>query len=327
MDNTSIMNIVFSANQRYFTQMVVSIYSICRNTSKKYKKVFHIFYNNIVSENLNDLQSMVHEFGNEIEIYDFQKIKVRREILSPEFSPADYRICISSVISQSINRALYFDSDTVILKDFDDFYFTDMSNILICGVEDIMTKSEKVAIGMRAEDIYLNSGVLLFNLELWRKEKIEDKCFDYFISNGKSKFTYPDQEVLNHVCLGKVKVVKPKFNAITPFFEYNRNQILKLSNAKIDYYKQEELDEAIQNPVVIHYAGSEYCRPWFIECRHPRKADYVNLLYEINIVSKEIKHAEIPMQKRFVRFLHEKLPFCIWTWTKKSIIYLRLKIK
>ncbi len=326
MDRTNVMNIVYSANQKYFAQMVVSIYSICRNIIPKFNIVFHIFYSNIVSENLNDLQRMVHDFGYEIEFYDFQKIKVRSDILSPEFTPADYRICISSILSPSIKRALYLDCDTVILRDFNDFYFTDMSNILICGVEDIMTKSEKTAIGLKTEDIYLNSGVLLFNLELWRNDKVEDKCFDYYATIGRSNFSYPDQEVLNHICLGKVKAVEPRFNAITPFFEYNRKQILRLSDINKDYYTQEELDEAKNNPVIIHYAGSEYCRPWFIECRHPRKYEFINLLSELNIVSKDIRHADIPMSKICMRFLHEKLPFRIWAWTKKSIIYLKLKL-
>ena len=55
------------------------------------------------------------------------------------------------------------------------------------------------------EEGYFNSGVLMFNIPLWIKENLVEKCVKKIAD--MPDLSYPDQDVLNMVCAGKISTL------------------------------------------------------------------------------------------------------------------------
>ena len=63
---------------------------------------------------------------------------------------------------------------------------------------------------------YFNAGVLLIDLDRWRKERISEKALEYLAQHLQSP--YADQDALNFACDGLWKRLDPRWN-FQPFYE------------------------------------------------------------------------------------------------------------
>jgi lipopolysaccharide biosynthesis glycosyltransferase len=66
-----------------------------------------------------------------------------------------------------------------------------------------------------------------------------------------------DQDILNHLCEGRVKYIDMSWNLMVDFGYIRRKCII----SKAPSYLIEKYDNARQKPKIIHYAGPE--KPWY----------------------------------------------------------------
>lgn len=97
-------------------------------------------------------------------------------------------------------KILYLDTDVLCRKDFEDFYNLDISDIELLGVPD------RYGSHFFKKD-YLNSGVLLMNMENIKKSGLFKKCRKMC---KEKKMFMPDQTALNKLSIKKV--APRKFN-------------------------------------------------------------------------------------------------------------------
>lgn len=176
-------------------------------------------------------------------------------------SPTYYRLKIAEILPQ-YKKAVYLDVDTIVLDDLTEFYETDLGMNYIGGVlaAGYLINAEKLkkyyeSIGMPDMDNYINAGVILFNLELIRKNNMTEKM----ISLSSKNFKCMDQDILNLVFYGRIKHLNFKYNVLVA---YKREFFDNVSGMKqlCDIYGRQCLYSAIKNPVIIHYATSK--KPW-----------------------------------------------------------------
>jgi lipopolysaccharide biosynthesis glycosyltransferase len=131
------------------------------------------------------------------------------------------------------------------------------------------------AIGKYSDYRYINcGGVIVLDLKSWRETNMEQRFIDYITQwNGNPPFV--DQGTINKIC--RTGVLSPVYNVINPMFMYSVKEIKKLFKVN-NYYTQAEIDNAKENPVVIHYTGEMYNRPWCYGCTHPLKQYYLEYL-------------------------------------------------
>lgn len=101
----------------------------------------------------------------------------------------------------------------------------------------------------------INVGVILFNIEKFRKD---NKDFEVFYHLFKNKFT--EQDVLNYVCHPNVGYLPFKYGI---FFMGNINSyIKKIENYMMEKVNITEVSEAINNPSIVHVL---FCNPkhWY----------------------------------------------------------------
>lgn len=134
------------------------------------------------------------------------------------------------------DRALYLDVDTIVMSDLFEFYYSDIKPYCIAGVQDMCSKKDHDAIGLNKNDLYICSGVILWNLEKARSINFTDEVRT-FVQLLSGKVPAMDQGIINGI-LGKkglIKKVHPKYNVMTPFFFETSSQLIKIYDL-VDYY-------------------------------------------------------------------------------------------
>ena len=103
------------------------------------------------------------------------------------------------------SKILYLDNDVVARAGFKEFYDIDNSKYELVGARDFYGKYFYSKNRIKRD--YLNSGVLLLDLDLIRKSGSFKKCREMC---RKRKMLLPDQAALNKYCKPKL-IVKRKY--------------------------------------------------------------------------------------------------------------------
>ena len=228
------MNIFFAVNNDYTKYLSVAMASILYNLDKEQIINFFILDGGISDENKKKLNALKYIKNFNIEYIKVDKSKFEN-ILEYHFKhitiDANYRLIMSSV-KPDLDKCLYLDFDLVVDKDITELYSINIDSFYIGAVVDAVNQNN-----------YINSGVMLVNLERWRKEDIEYKLFHNLIKYS-SRLICPDQDIINITLRDRIKYLNPKYNAMPV-------QI---------YVRENEKKEAFYNPVIIHWAGDR--KPW-----------------------------------------------------------------
>lgn len=182
--------------------------------------------------------------------------------LSSQFPKSIYfRYLYAKLLSDSIERIVYIDCDTVVLSSLSDIWNTDMPDDVLFGAvedrngDDILIRNR---IG-RWDGFYFNSGVLLINLTEWRRMDAF-KIFADFIRDHREVCLYPDQDAINAAFPEKFKRLP---------FEYNFHMsfVAPFDTFRLHLSKKCELLQAFNNLCIVHFAAE--LKPWYKDSRHP----------------------------------------------------------
>lgn len=249
----SIIPIFFTVDDTYVPFLSVTLQSIVEKSSTEYHYEIKILYAKLSNESKEKISKYTRN-NITIEYVDVSEYfeKVKDKLYTRDyFSMTTYfRLFIASLYPQ-YNKAIYLDSDVVVLKDIADLYNIDIGNNLVGAVpDDIIQKNEvfqeyvEKVVGVSSYKNYFNAGVLVMNLEELRNYRFEEK-FVYLLGTVKYA-AIQDQDYLNRICKGRVKLID---------FGWN---IMPSASAK-------EIEE--ENIKLIHY-NYQY-KPWH----------YDNILY------------------------------------------------
>ena len=293
---------------------------------------FYMFHQNtsvnlyVLGRNWNDYEK------NEIEKYLEKKksrffyVEMKQRL--EELDYFDYRLSIffsyfwaPQLIDE--DRIICVDNDVIFNTNVLDIYEQDFHGRLILGVIDWNPQIAKAAVGLKDSDNYINSGVMLMNLQALREfgvfgkakefiasydilnhfnalnnaTKNEVTTWELIYSNALGVFLH-DQGTLASVLRGKIGLLPPKYNVLRPIFDCDNEELVN----KFDkHYRLEQLVEAKNEPGIIHFAGGNSCKPWKSECTHPYKDkyyEYANRLGIEVIQQQERKKCLFVFQKR-----------------------------
>lgn len=173
------------------------------------------------------------------------------------------RILLPSILPESINKILYIDGDILCVTGIKNFYDLNLDGKSSAAVPDERNNSKEIFSRLNYPESlgYFNAGVMLINLDYWRKNNIQAKALKY-ISENPEKCIWHDQDALNKILAGTVLFGSFKYN-LTQGFLFDKEQL------EIDASFWPEIDSAIKNPCLIHYCAAY--KPWHIECNSPYK--------------------------------------------------------
>ena len=105
-------------------------------------------------------------------------------------------------------------------------------------------------IGLPAEAVYFNSGVMLFNLRKMAHENHEKRFIRLFDELG-GRIKYPDQDILNLAYWDDYVKLSQRWNLVTSVYRNPPTPAL---------YSEAEVVEALRRPGIAHFTGTH--KPW-----------------------------------------------------------------
>ncbi len=255
--------VVLVVDSNYVNQAAVTIMSLSENSAGKRLDVL-VLHDSVNEEELTPIAEMKLREEVSVRFADacsFIPEKQRRfytENSERITNAAYYRLMIPWILSDEYERALYLDSDMIVVSDISELLDENPGSCLVSAVRDYWgicdcyrKESElrdwRESIGLTELDDYIISATLVFNLPLWRDRFSLDEVLK--LASSK-EWRQHDQDVINILCKGEIRFIKPKWGFITAC----RNAALlpeKLYN---------EFKEAEKNPSIIHFGGKP--KPW-----------------------------------------------------------------
>ena len=167
-----------------------------------------------------------------------------------------YRLFAARFLPQDLDRILYLDPDLVVIRPLDSLYKMDFGKNLFIAASHVgrsLKAFNELRLDMPENSVpYVNSGVMMMNLELLRQELDEERILRY-IQDNRDLLFLPDQDVLNGLYGDRILTVSP--------FLYNLNEkFLLFSQLKPTGGARINLDWVRRNTVIVHYCGKN--KPW-----------------------------------------------------------------
>lgn len=166
-----------------------------------------------------------------------------------------YRLFAARYLPQQLERILYLDPDLVVLHSLRSLYQIDFDGKLFAAASHIESRTfrelNRRRLHLSEHAKYLNSGVMMMNLALLRKESPQT-IIDY-IQSHKATLLLPDQDVLNALYADRTVPLDP--------LVYNLGEkYLRLKNLHLLPAEKLTLDWVRSNTAIVHYYGRN--KPW-----------------------------------------------------------------
>jgi lipopolysaccharide biosynthesis glycosyltransferase len=252
------MDIVIAPDHKYVMPAEVLIKSIIEN-NKEHELAIHVIKDSTITDedmcklntfSCGNVQILYHEI-DEKEFARFSKIGNLPNVVY-------YRLFLSSILNNSIKKALYLDCDIVVDGNLSVLFGLNNEKVGISAVLDARSNGESKRLKMPFSLGYFNSGVMFINLDFWRRNNVE-QLFVGILENKDSRLVYYDQDVLN-IVFGKSKTILP--------IEYNFQTISK----------------SLVHPIIIHFTQGN-AKPWNNSKIHP----YADIWFKYNKMLEDIK--------------------------------------
>lgn len=267
------MNVMYAADDNYAEIMGVSILSLLETNRNVAEISFYIVEDQISEDNTGKLRKMIEGYGRKVEF--IRKPNLRKELgvelKTLRWSDSAYSRLFMAELFQpfpEVDRILYLDCDTMITDELQTLWDTDISSFLGAACLECMSNMHKRIIGAKRTDNYINSGMMLINVDRWIKEDVQRTAVA-FLRKYKGKTEYVDQGVINGTVSNRFMLVDPRYNltALAYDFSYDEMQIYRKPQFG---YSREEWENALSHPAVIHFTTSFLSiRPWFEGSKHP----------------------------------------------------------
>lgn len=262
-------NIVCISDEIYAQHTAVMLTSLFYTNKERAFRVF-VLTQGLSKETIARLESIIPKSSNLIVITKTnEELPIttnNNELGGKSWNPIMYlKLFMPKIVGEEIHRLLFLDVDMVINANIDSLYNVEFNGVIM-GAEDWKyCDRHKSRLGLDKKDMYINSGVMVVDIDKWREyEKEKPMCIYLDIYKELIK---NDQDAFALYFKGKIEYISQQWNVTTYYFERKPRIFDKYLPI---------LEELRTNPFIIHYC--EPIKPWFKECRHPYRFLYKKYL-------------------------------------------------
>jgi len=244
------MNILVTLNSNYLEQLIVMLKSLAYNNKHK-KFDIYVMNNSLTKKDIAYLKENVMHNINIIDLKINDKELNKAPITKRYPKEMYYRILASFYLPKTVDKILYLDPDLVVINKIDKLYNMKLDNYYFAAASHIwgiLQTFNRIRLRMNNNDVYINSGVMLMNIKLLRKEQNRNDVYK-FIKKNKSKLMLPDQDVISGLYANKILPLDP--------YVYNMTEKLLNQTYFLPHINERWIKE---NSVIIHYCGKN--KPW-----------------------------------------------------------------
>lgn len=221
MNKNKTIPIFFACDENFVKFTAVTITSLIANASKEFSYDIHILCTKISEDKKQKVIKLANEnfkiYFDDVTNY-LKSISYRLPIRDYYSKTTYYRLFISEMFPE-LNKALYLDSDMIVLGDISELYNHDIGeNYVGACNEQAMVQTDvygtyvEQCIGLDRNK-YFNAGMLLINCAQFRKQKILDQFIR--LLHEYSFVVTQDEDYLNFICKDKVFWIENSWNVET----------------------------------------------------------------------------------------------------------------
>lgn len=242
------MNILVTIDKNYLPPLEVMLVSMGESNKDDLLDIY-VAHSNLTESDLKPLYDKTACFEN-MHIHSLRvpdKYFADTPVIERLPKESFYRLIAFEILPQEVDRCIYIDPDTYILRSLRPLYEMDMGDCFIAAGSHTYSYIEKinhVRLKMGKHSKYINSGIMLMDLEKMRLHTSVEEIMEYLEANIQ-KLYLGDQDAMNGL-----------------FWEYTMDLDIKLYNMDEKTLKRYKIhaDWAKENTVIVHYNGKY--KPW-----------------------------------------------------------------
>lgn len=280
-----VIPIFFSFDNNFVIPAAVAFNSMLKRAKKDIFYKMYVLHNDISEKNQNILQNIVAKnnnaqlefkntkgfLENEWKTCNFIDHRKSKGFTKGQFTKETVYRCFGATFFPEYDRIIYSDVDVVFMDDISELADIEFGDNYIAAVKGINNYNEEAkeldhlpGDPDKYKDTYFAGGIWVLNLDLIRKNNLEQRMLDIICDKTIYK-KWNDQDVMNLTVQDKVKHISLRYIS----YPFLRGLIDTNPDFKTPYTK-EELIESVEKPKITHYAGP---KPWHFNTRNISKAD------------------------------------------------------
>ncbi len=285
-------HILCVADDAYAMPLAVTLASAARQLRSGLPLIVHLFDAGIREANWVGLKETLADLPIHVDRLPFDSARLQRLPVSHHISHAAYaRLLAADLLPRDLRRVVYLDSDLLVRHDLTPLWEAPFDGAWCLAVPDIACPFVDArhadsnyrraapylatpapirnwqALGLNPGDHYFNSGVLVIDLEAWRREDLSRRFLDCLAVNERWVWCW-DQYALNVVLAGRWRRLPLRWNVGSHAFDY--------AEPTAAPWPADEFAAALEDPAILHFT-SEF-KPWRWKAIHPHRADFFEFL-------------------------------------------------
>lgn len=282
------MNIALCTDENFVIPCLTCITSIFENNKDDVCHVY-VLTEGLTHKSIEKFRKLSLCYSQIIDIRTISADKLKGLKVRPPFPISMYFRFLLPEILNGEKCVLYLDCDIIVRHSIGQMYNMDLTEKACAVVIDQHCDDVLMQNNVRIKSSYFNSGVMLMNLDYWRKHNVANELID-FIYNNPERCVFPDQDALNIVLDSQVIYLNPTYN-------FQHYWSVSFHFSKTSYLRHNEIIEAAKDPVIVHFCSQ---KPWHVKCYNP----YRNEFSRYNTMHPFIGNA---MRNKFFRTFMYKL--------------------
>lgn len=229
-------NICYSLDFNYAEQLAVSITSILKNADMNDNINIYILDGGLKADDKNKIELLknIKPFNinylsvNEKEFEDCPLLVNKGEQHKDYHVtlPTYFRFKIAELLPK-LSKVLYLDCDVIIRTSLKKLFETPLDGYSVAMVLDSESLKESKRLNIKK---YYNAGVMLINLDYWRKNNVEQQLFSC-AKNNQDIILWQDQDIINISLSQSIKEIDKLWNY--QYFQYENVVAEDLANVSI----------------------------------------------------------------------------------------------
>lgn len=257
--------LAMSCSNEYVPYLSVTLQSVIEHSQKEICYDIVVLGDDITEQNKRIISRMIHSRKNFlIRFVDVSRYLSQYPLYTfSHYHPIIYARLLLPEIMRNYSKVLYLDADLVVVKDIFELYSYDIGDYLLAGVRDTGMiawyntpghKERKYIdeyLHLKYPYEYINTGVLLFNITLFRNTFETKRLFEYAVSK---KWEWQDQDVFMTLCEGKILLLQQEWNVLAQVIN-SENELLP-KDAPFELYKA--YMDARKDPKIVHFIANSF---------------------------------------------------------------------
>lgn len=286
------INIAFITDDNYVIPTAVAITSLIKHKNPDSCYNIHIVTAGLSDENTQKFKQFNHDNVSiriiKASLTKFEGIhKKQKNSVCVASEAALLKFELPNLLKR-YSKVLYLDGDILVKDDLSELYNTDITENICAATYDtgrLYSQNPKFI----KYPQYFNSGVMLLNLTIMRKENTSEKLYE--TKKRSTNFNLMDQDVFNEVFNNQVKIIDIKYNCLIINLKrackkYDFKDLNKLYGNKYTSLQNIEYKASI-----LHFSSKD--KPW----------KYTDAEYSImwNKYFKESPYSDISLKKSSIK--------------------------